>query len=260
MRPRGHRQTTVALFAALTASTVVTCKKSAPERGPVVADIMLFDVRSPDGQRSVRVFRGGGRYYFVVDGQRSPSFEDIGIDPPVFSGDNKHLAYVVHRNGRLAVVLDGRESGSFLDIASANAPVYRGGRPQMERVCPAQRCGLVFSPDSKRLAFAAWTGEAEMAVVVDGRSGPVFEQIATVGIYFSPDSKHVAYAGRRASMWHVVVDDILSGAYMQIGDSGLEFSDDWQEVRFRAYGAGGWRTVSWLWSKGAQGARGGSRS
>lgn len=152
------------------------------------------------------------------------------------------------------MIADGKESQAFVDIASANAFVQRGDTAYIGPVNPesgaAQRSGLVFSPNSKRLAYAAWISDDHMIVVVDGQSGPVFDQIGTCGLYFSQDSKHLAYIGNRAGMWHAVMDGRLSTGYDQIGQEGLQFSDDWKEVRFRALERGRWRTVAWQFSPG----------
>ena len=212
-------------------------------------DTTIFDLRSPNGRRTVQLVLRNQRYYFCVDGAWSPPYEDVGIDPPVFSPDSKHLAYVVHRDGRLAVVLDGKESASYLDIAAANAYSRQGGTMVLGPKNPdpegAKRSGLVFSPDSKRLAYAAWTAENQMAVVVDGTPGPLVETVSINGIYFSPDSRHVAYVARRAGAWHVVVDGQMSNGYPEIGNDGLGFSNDWRRVSFQARVDGAWKTVSW---------------
>lgn len=228
---------------------VTSTVASSPTVAGTLPDMVVHDVRSPDAQRSVQAVIRQGRYYFLTDGQSSAGYEEIGIDPPVFSPDSKHLAYVIHRNNRLAVVLDGKESDSFLDISSANVFLHRGTTAYLGPKNPdpdaAKRCGLVFSPNSARLAYVAWIAENQMVVVVDGRAGPVFDDMSLMGTYFSPDSKHLAYVAKREGMWHVVLDNKPSKGYTQIGASGLEFSDDWKEVRFRAQERGSWRTLSW---------------
>jgi hypothetical protein len=62
---------------------------------------------------------------------------------------------------------------------------------------------VVFSPDSKRVAYAARRGSM-WVVVVDGVEGKAYYGIATP--VFSPDSRRVAYEARRGDKQLVVVD------------------------------------------------------
>jgi len=212
------------------------------------SEVQVFDVHSPDGQRRVQVNRHEGRYFYVVDGRRSGDYEDIGLDPPVFSADGKHLAYVIHRGAKLAVVLDGREMPLFVDIASANQFLrsgnvgYIGPDPGLNAEA-VKHVGLVFSPNGERLAYYAWTGEDEMAVVVNDKPGPVFHKIGIASILFSTDSKHLAYIGEKGGAWYVVVDDQLSQGFDAIGWGSLRFGADGPEITFRAQKRGTWSTV-----------------
>ena len=208
----------------------------------------VFDVQSQHGTRRVQVSRHDGRYFYVVDGKPSGDYADIGLDPPVFSADSRYLAYVVHRGSKLAVVLDGHEMPLFVDIASANEFLRSGntaylGRDQALNAEAVKHVGLVFSPDGQRLAYYAWTGEDEMAVVVNDKPGPVFHKIGMASISFSPDSKHLTYIGERAGIWYVVVDDRLSEGFDAIGWGSLHFAGDGPEVTFRAQRRGTWRAI-----------------
>ena len=213
----------------------------------------LFQVQSPDKKRSARVVLRGGLFYFIVDGIESQAYKGIGIDPPVFSPDSQHIAYVIKRDNRAAVVLDGKESESFLDISAAS--VYGKGKKEASpeaheaKVSPTGgwlfgKKGLVFSPDSSRLAFCAWLEEQKMVVVVDGKKGPVFDGISSFGVLYSPDSRNIAYVAKKSSLWHVVINDEIGEGYEAIGNRGLKFSPGWDRVAFRAKRRG-WETVEW---------------
>jgi len=65
--------------------------------------------------------------------------------------------------------------------------------------------GPIFSPDSKRVAYGAETGTKQV-IVVDGKEGKQYDGIATPGPIFSPDSKHLAYAIVSGSKSFVIVD------------------------------------------------------
>ena len=82
---------------------------------------------------------------------------------------------------------------------------------------------LVFSPDSRRLAYPAQRG-TRWHVVLDGKEGEPFGGIGE--IVFSPDSKHVAYLARRGGRWHVVRDGRVSASFHGIFRRTLVYSAD----------------------------------
>ena len=213
----------------------------------------LFEVRSPDKQRTAKVVLREGIFYFIVDGKESEGYKSIGIDPPVFSPDSRHIAYVIKRGDKASVVLDGRESEVYLDISAATAYQMSKKREsftaqQAETLLREGwilgKKGLVFSPDSSRLAFCAWISDKQMVVVVDWERGPVFDAISSFGVLFSQDSRNITYVAQRAGSWHVVVNDKISEGYEAVGNRGLKFSPGWDRVAFRAK-KGGWKTVEW---------------
>ena len=67
-----------------------------------------------------------------------------------------------------------------------------------------------------------------------GEKGPVFDAVSSFGLLFSPDSKKIAYVARISDTWHVVVDNKVSKGYEAIGNRGLKFSPGWDQVSFRA--------------------------
>ena len=82
---------------------------------------------------------------------------------------------------------------------------------------------LVFSPNSRRLAFPARRG-AGWHVVLDGQEGEAFHGVGE--IVFSPDSRHVAYLARRGGKWHIVRDGKVGAAFHGIFRRKLAFSPD----------------------------------
>jgi hypothetical protein len=69
---------------------------------------------------------------------------------------------------------------------------------------------MVFSPDSKRLAYTAGSLD-KWWVVVDRVGGKKYDWASRCS--FSPDSKHVAYWARRGTKQLVVVDGVEAGEY-----------------------------------------------
>jgi hypothetical protein len=117
---------------------------------------------------------------------------------PIHSPDGTRTAYIDWKRGwnGTTVVIDGQPSDGY-------GPVLQGS--------------LMFSPESKHVAFAALKS-VHWVVVVDGREGPKF---AKVGIpIFSREGGHVAYTaltGRFKRPWTVVVDDRENGEFEQVG-------------------------------------------
>lgn len=192
---------------------------------------------SPDGKRTAFRARRGRDLFVVVDGVPGKAYEDAGVNPPVFSPDSRRIAFSMKRRGKQFIVLDGKE-GPILDEIVDGPALKRDGSTALLR----EQNGIVFSPDSTRLAYAGWVG-ADAVVVVDGTIGEGYDQIGMIGIFFSPDSRHVAYAASKGSQWFVVVDGKRGYAYEGIGQEGLSFVANGTAVRYRALLNGVWRTV-----------------
>ena len=62
-----------------------------------------------------------------------------------------------------------------------------------------------FSPDGKRIAYAATKGK-KWLVVADGQPGPEYDECGAGTPVFSPDGKRVAYSARKGGKQLVVVD------------------------------------------------------
>src|SRR3990172_7732287 len=100
--------------------------------------------------------------------------------------DSKRVAYVIDElkwlsRDKYIVVVDGKE-GKKYDVIGE---------------------GYSFSPDGKRLAYAAEEGEKFM-VVVDGIEGKKYDNIGNP--LFSPDGKRLAYAVKDNNKVFVVVN------------------------------------------------------
>jgi Tol biopolymer transport system component len=150
----------------------------------------------------------------VVDGVEGKGYDGIIWDPPVFSPDSRRVAYTVAHVAQPGdsqpspepmtqwVVVDGVEGKEYGAIG---------------------RESLVFSPDSRRVAYVAGRGGKQL-VVVDGVEGdeygaiqarPVWPTPGVLGgsLVFSPDSRHVAYLANRGDKQLVVVDGVEGKEY-----------------------------------------------
>ena len=83
----------------------------------------------------------------------------------------------------------------------------------------------IFSPDSRRVAYAAGKGTNEF-VVVDGQHGPEYDEIAEEGPVFSPDSKRLAYQALKNQRWFVVLDGQEGPEYECIIEGRVTFLAD----------------------------------
>ena len=153
-------------------------------------------VFSPDSRRLAYPAQRGHGWHVVINGEEGEPFGGIG--EIVFSPDSRHVAYLARRGGRWHVVRDGKVGAPFYGVF---------------------RRTLTFSADSKRLASVVMAAPGKAQVVVDGKKGPVFSQVA--GLTFSADSRRVAYIGRDKGRARVVVDGKPGPIYDDVSEVAL---------------------------------------
>ena len=169
----------------------------------------LGPVFSPDSTTIAYIVRSQGNEFkesVVVDKQRGTPYE--GVLAPVFSPDSGRIAYPAYDGTKWFVVLDGQEGKRYDYVGTP----YSSGRSAAGLVGFRR---LIFSPDSKRLAYGAQVGD-KWLVVVDGEEGKQYDEIGMCGLVFSPDSRAVAYAARAGKEWFVVVGDRESKHYSEM--------------------------------------------
>ena len=143
---------------------------------------------SPDSRRIAYVVPSGGinalflslgsRLRVAVDGKEEREYLGIMKDTPVFSPDSKRVAYgaAITRGKTQAVILDGQE-GNFYDGIEVDG-------------------GLVFSSDSKHLAYRAlrhW----KQVLVVDGIESKEYSMFLAGSklIFDTPTTLHTLTGG-----------------------------------------------------------------
>jgi len=193
---------------------------------------------SAEGQHVAYAADDNGTYWMVIDGHAGPKHNDHGFlalpSGLTFSPDGKRLAYTTANDDprhykRLAVV-DGESSPEYDQVLNLN-----------------------FSPNSKRVAFAAKTGK-QWTVVVDGHPGASYDEV--YGPIFSPDSDSVAFAAREEKKWFVVVNGKAGPEYEGMVENGaglakladirygaLAFSPDSKHLAYAAKRGGKWVMV-----------------
>jgi Tol biopolymer transport system component len=167
---------------------------------------------SPDSSRLAYAAskRNPDRSLAIIDGKEGKEYEGSvsSVGGIFFSPDSKHTAYrVLRRKTTTATTfsqdtkhtahkVDLPQNYIVLDDVPQKSYDATGGFP-------------VFSPDSKRLAYAALQGANWMLVaddkVFDDRNTFEYSHIPV----FSPDSQHLAYMSLIGTNWFAVVDGVV---------------------------------------------------
>ena len=77
---------------------------------------------------------------------------------------------------------------------------------------------LAFSPDGKRLAYAAEERDGKWRLSLDGSEQKPYATIAAGTLRFSPDGKYVAYAAKAGEKWMIVVNNHEGKPYDGVSD------------------------------------------
>lgn len=128
---------------------------------------------SPDSCHVAYAAMRGGKWFVVFDEIEYELYDDIGKTSPVISPDSKRIAYAARRGRQWFSVVDGKIAGG----------PYEG-------FCPG---GIVFSPNSQWVLYVVKKGDSWVAVVDEKEHNP-FYTIMERSWCFSPDSRRVAYA------------------------------------------------------------------
>ncbi|MGA1974777.1 MAG: hypothetical protein ABSG92_04000 [Conexivisphaerales archaeon] len=196
-------------------------------------------VFSPDSKRLAYWAGVGGRRVVVVDGEEGEAYPGVaqGMGPSFlpdipfssvpgwwvastyceisFSPNSRRFAYVGSRGAKWIVVVDGKEENAYDWIGD----------------------GLVFSPDSQRVACYVGQGEGpeyHHCVVVDGKEENAYDEVAEGSLRFSPDGRRFAYVAKEWPKWFVVVDGKEGKHYDSLSTGDPVFSPDSRRVAYHA--------------------------
>lgn len=221
------------------------------------ADHLIF---SPDGSRYACRALKGGKQMVILDGAPGPSVDGIPIkDNFAFSPDGRHFIYVAFNEKSCTAMVDRKAvSQKFQFIESVRfSPdsthfaykarvekkqsgqekwrVVRDGNPE---AVYDKIFDLIFSYDSKRLAYAA-IKDKRMVMVVDGQPLDTYD-VAGLPV-FSFDSRIFAYGYALNDKWYIMQNGEKSDAFDQIYK--FYFSPDSSRSAFFAKKKSNWYCV-----------------
>ena len=174
----------------------------------------------------------GSRWFCVIEGRQRNAFDELGVCF-AFSPDGKRFAYTASNGPQWFLVEDGEPEVPIEGIVDDS---------------------LAFSPDSRRLAYAVAKRDRQAYLVVDGKAGPVHDNIGgslppgidmnrastqtgyglgyASSVLFSPDSRRIAYLAHFGRMKRVIVDGKAEDVEMEYLQGGMVFSDDSKRLAY----------------------------
>ncbi len=114
---------------------------------------------SPNSKRYAYFAGQGDEMFVVVDGVEGEKYDSIFLISFVFSPDSMHVAYMARRSGKEFAVVDGIEQTQYDHIIE----MYT--HPILDSF-DAESGKLVFSSDSKHLAYAAQRGSWQDSIAI----------------------------------------------------------------------------------------------
>lgn len=189
-----------------------------------------FIAVNQDGSQVAYFVLQDGRYSLFLNGKELRSHNELEeIETPVFSPDGKRMAYA-------AGLSQGYDNGNYLMIDGIKSKFYSViGRE------------IVFSPDSKKLAFTAVDVRKERKgfLILDNKEIANYEYIAnrTFGpiydVIFSPSGQKLAYVVAGKDGEFTVVENKVGKKYNRVAN--IVFSADEKNVGYNT------RTERELW-------------
>ena len=154
-------------------------------------------------QISLRLDEKESKLYGLVNSGRGPKSYEL-LQPPFYSPDNRHIAFLAKSGQEVQLVLDGEEMGEYLKLLSYHFSETGGEfyfiTQNLDRLYyfhkgarqygPFENIKLTFavSRDGTHFAFAK-KANGIWSLVRDGQDGPVYDLIA-----------HTVYGGAKGNL------------------------------------------------------------
>jgi len=184
-------------------------------------DIFPWSIQfSKDGKRLAYAIKYNkkDKMGICVDGTCGGEWNEVVKGTPILSPDGKRVAYLGNDGKNVKLILDGKPGQGYKTINdvifSPNsehvlfwAEQYGGLKyvvlDNSKRIRVDEIYELIFSPDSKKIAFSARLGDKWYAFL-NGKKGPAFDQV--LDIKFSLDSKNFCYLGKKGLIWNLYLN------------------------------------------------------
>lgn len=180
-------------------------------------------VFSPDGSRLAYAARKGDGSYLILDGKELGPYDGVMNNGAflLFGPQGRRTAYFVRQGEKVRLVLDGTLGDPFLRTIVDGAAFDSSGT----------RFAYVAVEAETRTRMAV---EKRMRMVVDGERQSLYRKI--VRPLFSPDGKRLAYAAQGLDSQYMVVDGVKSLPYPGIAPNVVAWRPDGGELSFGVLG------------------------
>ncbi len=179
---------------------------------------------SPDSRRLAFLSGNSKAGFVLLDGKPGLDFEMFcaGVDRRqfFFSPDGQKLAYGAKRKAA--------DGGMTTEVVIES---------QHREIIPAADNAIIygFSPNSQHLAWSVQRSN-QWQMIVDGKAGPLFDEIGEGSFRFSSNSQHTAYFAKQGGSWMAVLDGKTGPQFDAIGNYAPALSPDgtpWAYVAVR---------------------------
>lgn len=198
---------------------------------------------SDDGKRLSYTARRGGKWFVVVDGVESKSYERVSA--PVFVGGGSGVAFEAARDGQRLFVAGGEEFAADDPRARGRFGVHDRGAREVVRdgkrfvvweggeSGPYEEVGdLSVSSIARRVTFTAKRGGREFAVV-DGAESKPYDRVGR--IYVGAGGRRVLFVAQQGDKWLAVVDGVEGEKYSSVEvDYVTPFGPDGSRYAYKA--------------------------